>query len=149
MHLASLVHRAFLSVALGDASDCMVCLGFLCLAPVVSSRAAIDAAADGRRVRLPGLDNFKWRVDVAISTSSLKRAMKPSVLMQMTLTDGRIHTFEVRGAEHWRICVRMRAKGRGLGCGGVIASRQRVRERERVPTKQIGGGHPPVLYPVF
>jgi len=59
------------------------------------SRKAVDAAADGRRVRLPGLASFKWRVDVAISTSSLKRAMKPSVLMQMTLSDGRIHTFEV------------------------------------------------------
>ena len=58
-------------------------------------RAAVDAAQEANRVKLPGLSNFKWRVDVAISTSSLKRALKPSVLMQMTLDNGKIHTFEM------------------------------------------------------
>ena len=46
-------------------------------------------------MRLPGLKQFKWRTDVAISTSSLKRALKPSVLMQMELSNGKMHTFEV------------------------------------------------------
>ena len=60
-----------------------------------SRRAEIDLAALENRIKLPGLKSFKWRVDVAISTSSLKRALKPSVLMQMTLDNGRIHTFEM------------------------------------------------------
>eukprot|EP00039_Didymoeca_costata_P026436 m.15911 g.15911 ORF g.15911 m.15911 type:complete len:218 (+) comp5526_c0_seq1:111-764(+) len=60
-----------------------------------SKRAAIDEKVTENRVRLPGLQNLKWRCDVAISTSTLKRAMKPSVLMQMTLTNGKIHTFEL------------------------------------------------------
>eukprot|EP00040_Diaphanoeca_grandis_P004239 m.27712 g.27712 ORF g.27712 m.27712 type:complete len:217 (-) comp15794_c0_seq1:531-1181(-) len=46
-------------------------------------------------IKLPGLQQFRWRVDVSISTSELKRAMKPAVLMQMTLTDGKMHTFEM------------------------------------------------------
>ncbi|EGD74050.1 hypothetical protein PTSG_05743 [Salpingoeca rosetta] len=44
---------------------------------------------------LPSLDQLKWRVDVAISTSSLKRVLQPSVLMQMRLSDGTLRTFEV------------------------------------------------------
>ncbi len=46
-------------------------------------------------VRLPTLKSLRWRVDVAISTSALKRALKPSVLMELTLTTGQVHTFEV------------------------------------------------------
>jgi len=44
---------------------------------------------------MPGLAQFKWRVDVTIMTSSLNRVLKPSVLMQITTTTGKIHTFEV------------------------------------------------------
>ena len=44
---------------------------------------------------MPNLVDMKWRVDVAISTSELQRAMKPAVLIQMTLSDGAIETFEV------------------------------------------------------
>ncbi|XP_051506401.1 COMM domain-containing protein 5 [Myxocyprinus asiaticus] len=44
---------------------------------------------------LPKIEEFKWRVDVAISTSSLSRALQPSILMQMKLSDGRLHQFEV------------------------------------------------------
>ena len=40
------------------------------------SRSIVDAAAESERVRLPGLDQLKWRTDVAIATSSLKRALK-------------------------------------------------------------------------
>lgn len=41
------------------------------------------------------MTKFRWRVDVAISTSALKRALKPSVLMEMTLSSGKICVFEV------------------------------------------------------
>ncbi|XP_059201443.1 COMM domain-containing protein 5 [Centropristis striata] len=58
-------------------------------------RAALDAATSQNDPHLPTLEDFKWRVDVAISTSSLARALQPSVLMQMKLSDGTFHRFEV------------------------------------------------------
>lgn len=58
-------------------------------------RSALDAAVTRRGPRLPSLEEFRWRVDVAISTSSLARALQPSILMQLKLSDGNIHRFEV------------------------------------------------------
>ncbi|XP_070769564.1 COMM domain-containing protein 5 [Enoplosus armatus] len=58
-------------------------------------RAALEAATSQKDPQLPKVDDFKWRVDVAISTSSLARALQPSVLMQMKLSDGSFHRFEV------------------------------------------------------
>ncbi|XP_004073603.1 COMM domain-containing protein 5 [Oryzias latipes] len=60
-----------------------------------SRRAALEAASLQKDPHLPTVDEFKWRVDVAISTSSLARALQPSVLMQMKLSDGKFHRFEV------------------------------------------------------
>ncbi|NXS77490.1 COMD5 protein, partial [Erpornis zantholeuca] len=48
-----------------------------------------------QRSQLPSIQDFKWRVDVAISTSSLARALQPSILMMMKLSDGTAHRFEV------------------------------------------------------
>nr|XP_025978895.1 COMM domain-containing protein 5-like [Dromaius novaehollandiae] len=48
-----------------------------------------------QRSRLPSVQDFKWRVDVAISTSSLARALQPSILMLLKLSDGTAHRFEV------------------------------------------------------
>ncbi|XP_028271251.1 COMM domain-containing protein 5 [Parambassis ranga] len=58
-------------------------------------RAVLEAAASQNDPQLPTLEEFKWRVDVAISTSSLARALQPSVLMQMKLSDGSLNRFEV------------------------------------------------------
>ncbi|XP_051275061.1 COMM domain-containing protein 5 [Dicentrarchus labrax] len=58
-------------------------------------RAALEAATSRNDPHLPTVEDFKWRVDVAISTSSLARALQPSVLMQMKLSDGSFHRFEV------------------------------------------------------
>nr|BAM36386.1 COMM domain-containing protein 5 [Oplegnathus fasciatus] len=58
-------------------------------------RAALEAASSQKDPHLPSVEDFKWRVDVAISTSSLARALQPSVLMQMKLSDGTFHRFEV------------------------------------------------------
>ncbi|XP_056294784.1 COMM domain-containing protein 5 isoform X1 [Pseudoliparis swirei] len=58
-------------------------------------RAALDTATSRNDPHLPTVEDFKWRVDVAISTSSLARALQPSVLMQMKLSDGSFHRFEV------------------------------------------------------
>mmetsp|Transcript_15633 Transcript_15633/g.35796 ORF Transcript_15633/g.35796 Transcript_15633/m.35796 type:complete len:263 (-) Transcript_15633:28-816(-) len=43
----------------------------------------------------PVLDDMRWRVDVTISTTSLSRVMRPAILMQWTLSDGSIETFEM------------------------------------------------------
>lgn len=48
-----------------------------------------------RSFRRTKLDLLRWRIDVVISSGSLSRVMRPSILMQMFLSDGRIHTFEV------------------------------------------------------
>ncbi|XP_072519313.1 COMM domain-containing protein 5 [Salminus brasiliensis] len=58
-------------------------------------RSALDAVVTQQGPRLPSLEEFRWRVDVAISTSSLARALQPSILMQLKLSDGNIHRFEV------------------------------------------------------
>ncbi|XP_068596557.1 COMM domain-containing protein 5 [Brachionichthys hirsutus] len=58
-------------------------------------RAALEAASSQKDPRLPAVEDLKWRVDVVISTSSLARALQPSVLMQMKLSDGTFHRFEV------------------------------------------------------
>ncbi|XP_013882044.1 COMM domain-containing protein 5 [Austrofundulus limnaeus] len=58
-------------------------------------RAALEAASSQKDPHLPSLEELRWRVDVAISTSSLARALQPSVLMQMKLSDGTFQRFEV------------------------------------------------------
>ncbi|XP_020495068.1 COMM domain-containing protein 5 [Labrus bergylta] len=58
-------------------------------------RSALETATSTNDPHLPALQDFKWRVDVAISTSSLSRALRSSVLMQMKLSDGSFHCFEV------------------------------------------------------
>jgi hypothetical protein len=56
-----------------------------------------DAAQAPKRdkIRYPGIVDVKWRVDVSISTSAMARTMTPLVLMQVTLSDGAVWTFEV------------------------------------------------------
>lgn len=43
----------------------------------------------------PAQVDMKWRVDVSISTSHLERVMKPSVMIELTLSDGTIKSFEM------------------------------------------------------
>ncbi|XP_018958496.1 COMM domain-containing protein 5 [Cyprinus carpio] len=60
-----------------------------------SRQTSIDVSDTHRGPTLAKIQDFKWRVDVAISTSSLSRALQPSILMQMKLSDGHVHRFEV------------------------------------------------------
>ncbi|ESO93858.1 hypothetical protein LOTGIDRAFT_228614 [Lottia gigantea] len=60
-----------------------------------SRRPKIDNFSNEQRPRMTRLDNLKWRVDVAISTSVLNRVLEPSIQMEMTLSDGTIQSFEV------------------------------------------------------
>ncbi|KAM5281312.1 COMM domain-containing protein 5 [Ctenodactylus gundi] len=67
------------------------------LASVVfgGQRPLLDSLAQQQGDWLPHLADFRWRVDVAISTSALARSMQPSILMQLRLSDGSAHRFEV------------------------------------------------------
>jgi hypothetical protein len=40
------------------------------------------------------IEQFDWRVDIIISTTSLNKAFIPVIIMQITTTDGQIKTFE-------------------------------------------------------
>ncbi|XP_069749578.1 COMM domain-containing protein 5 isoform X1 [Narcine bancroftii] len=62
-------------------------------------RSILDAAALQQGNRLPGVQDFRWRVDVAISSSSLTRALQPSILVQLKLSDGNAHRFELSVAK--------------------------------------------------
>lgn len=58
-------------------------------------RPEIEAHAIAARIRCPRLQRLRWRVDVVISSGSLSRVMRPSLLMQMVLSNGAIKTFQV------------------------------------------------------
>ncbi|XP_007481477.1 COMM domain-containing protein 5 [Monodelphis domestica] len=60
-----------------------------------SRRPDLEGLAREQGARLPTVEDFRWRVDVAISTSSLARSLQPSILMQLKLSDGKAHRFEV------------------------------------------------------
>lgn len=60
-----------------------------------SQRPLLDSVAQQQGSSLPHVSYFRWRVDVAISTSAQSRSLQPSVLMQLKLTDGSAHRFEV------------------------------------------------------
>ncbi|KAM9599943.1 COMM domain-containing protein 5 isoform 1-T1 [Morphnus guianensis] len=70
-------------------------------------RPASEGTALMQRSRLPSVQDLKWRVDVAISTSSLARALQPSILMMMKLSDGTAHRFEeIKFTPLWTVQLR-------------------------------------------
>lgn len=71
------------------------------LASVVfgSQRPLLDSVARQQGAWLPHVAYFRWRVDVAISTSALARSLQPSILMQLMLSDGSTYRFEVPTAK--------------------------------------------------
>ncbi|CAL1526837.1 unnamed protein product [Lymnaea stagnalis] len=58
-------------------------------------RAQIDEHLESNRPKLPSLEQLDWRVDVAISTGVLNRVLVRGVTMDMSLSDGSIHNFEM------------------------------------------------------
>ncbi|KAM6148297.1 COMM domain-containing protein 5 [Rhynchocyon petersi] len=63
-----------------------------------NQRPFLDSLARQQGAWLPRVTNFRWRVDVAISTSSLARSLRPSILIQLELSDGSACCFEVSTA---------------------------------------------------
>lgn len=59
------------------------------------SRQQATAVALEHKPSLPSLQQLQWRVDVSISTGALNRALRPTILMQMTLSDNTVQQFEV------------------------------------------------------
>ena len=45
--------------------------------------------------RFPGIKNFRWRTEITISTGSVNRLLRPSILIQITLSDGTKHTLQL------------------------------------------------------
>jgi len=62
---------------------------------VQAVRSDVEAYAISNRIRCPRLERLRWRVDVVISSGSLSRVMRPTILMQMILSNRVIKTFEV------------------------------------------------------
>ncbi|KAM4864701.1 COMM domain-containing protein 5 isoform 1-T5 [Thomomys bottae] len=71
------------------------------LASVVygGQRPLLDSVAWQQGAWLPHICSFRWRVDVAISTSALSRSLQPSVMMQLKLSDGSTYRLEVPTAK--------------------------------------------------
>ena len=62
---------------------------------ILDQRLELEEAVRKSTVAFPSLVNTRWRVDITICSSALARVMKPSVLMEFTLSTGEVKTFEV------------------------------------------------------
>jgi len=62
---------------------------------ILANRLKLEEAVRRSTVAFPSLVNTRWRVDITICSSALARVMKPSVLMEFTLSTGEVKTFEV------------------------------------------------------
>ena len=65
------------------------------LAVAGSARLSLERATIDRRLRFPSISRFRWRIDIVISSGLTSRVMRPNILMQMTLSNGLIKSFEV------------------------------------------------------
>jgi hypothetical protein len=48
-----------------------------------------------RLLRYPSLRDFRWRLDICISTQSQSRVMRPTILVEMTTTEGIVRQFSL------------------------------------------------------
>lgn len=70
-------------------------LAQLLVTAIQNKREAVEQASLQRRPRCVSLKSLDWRVEVTISTGSLNRVLKPSVLVGMQMDNGETLTFEV------------------------------------------------------
>ena len=59
------------------------------------TRGTLEQVAFQERIRFPQLTKFRWRIDITISSGQLSRIMRPSLLVQMILSNGEIKRFEI------------------------------------------------------
>ena len=71
------------------------CIGILNKMLFGPNRAVIDSSIVAARVSLPRFVAFKWRVDVTISNTFLQRALTPTVLGELLLSNGSSALFEM------------------------------------------------------
>lgn len=59
------------------------------------------------RVRAPSLSSFRWRIDVTISTETLQKVFRPTILCEMVTSQGEVKNFEmpVESFHHLRYSV--------------------------------------------
>jgi len=67
----------------------------ICRAIMATRSTMQKAICVPHQLSFPRLQKLRWRIDVAISSGSLSRIMRPSILMQMILSNGSVKTFEV------------------------------------------------------
>jgi hypothetical protein len=54
---------------------------------MVKSRTSLERImVSDKRIHFPKLEKVRWRIDVAISSGSLPRVMRPSILMQVSIS---------------------------------------------------------------
>lgn len=61
----------------------------------LGQRAALLPIAQRAVPAHPGLHRLRWRLDVAISSSSLAKIMRTVIIVEATLSSGRVVTFEL------------------------------------------------------
>lgn len=50
---------------------------------IVDYRSAIEASAQVQRIHFAKFERLRWRIDIVISTGTLSRVMRPTILMQV------------------------------------------------------------------
>jgi len=70
------------------------CVDDICKA-INISRPSIEKVLVINRIKYPTITKLRWRIDVIISSGSLSKVMKPSIIVQLILSNGNIKTFEM------------------------------------------------------
>ncbi len=71
-----------------------LCVDDICKA-IGIARPSIEKLLIINRIKYPTITKLRWRIDVIISSGSLSKVMKPSIIVQLILSNGNIKTFEM------------------------------------------------------
>ena len=61
---------------------------------LMAYRSTMEEIVVDNRISFPRLQKLRWRIDVAISSGSLSRVMRPSILLQIIMSNGAVRVFE-------------------------------------------------------
>jgi hypothetical protein len=62
---------------------------------LMRSRPLLESSICYTKCKFPSLQKLRWRVDVVISSGSLSRIMRPIMMFQVILSNGKVTNFEV------------------------------------------------------